>query len=207
MAWSSRSSSSTRLGRPVSASCVARCRSWSLAASSPMVRTRDHVFERLRPGGARTCSSCHLRVSALAHCRTSMGSKGFFRTSSLSEWPEPLDEIRPVVVRVRRADHDLHVRIDRPQMFDGLEPVPARGHAHVDEGEREGTSVRGRAARPASRPARLAGRTAISNDGCVRRRVAVAEQDPLGLRHVGLGLARPARGSSRSPRGSPGCRR
>jgi hypothetical protein len=51
--------------------------------------------------------------------------------------PEPFDEIRPVIVRVRGAHDDLHVRIDGPKLLDGLEAVPSRRHAHVDERQRE----------------------------------------------------------------------
>ena len=44
--------------------------------------------------------------------------------------------LRPVVVRVRRADDHLHVRVDLPQALNGLEAVPARRHAHIDERHR-----------------------------------------------------------------------
>ena len=52
-----------------------------------LLRARGHdLLQRLDLHvQARSC--CHLRASALAHCSTSIGSKGFFRTSSRSVWP------------------------------------------------------------------------------------------------------------------------
>ena len=44
---------------------------------------------------------------------------------------------RSTNIGVRRADHDLELRIDAPQLLDRLEPVPAGRHAHVDERERK----------------------------------------------------------------------
>src|SRR5437016_9811220 len=54
--------------------------------------------------------------------------------------PEPREELQPVVVGVGGADDDLYVRIDLPQVLDGLQPIPARGHPHVHESDRVGRS-------------------------------------------------------------------
>ena len=47
--------------------------------------------------------------------------------------PQPLHDLHPVVVGVRRADHDLDMRIDRPEALDGFKAVPAGRHPHIDE--------------------------------------------------------------------------
>ena len=47
---------------------------------------------------------------------------------------QSLDHFRPVIVGVGGADHDLQFGIDFPQLLDGLQTIPARRHAHVDEG-------------------------------------------------------------------------
>src|SRR6202140_1491677 len=39
----------------------------------------------------------------------------------------------PVVVRMRRANDNLDVRVELPQALNGLQAVPARRHAHIDE--------------------------------------------------------------------------
>ncbi len=59
---------------------------------------------------------------------------GLAQHQQLVRMIQPLDHFRPVVVGVRGADHDLHVGIDFPQLLDGLQAIPARRHAHVDEG-------------------------------------------------------------------------
>ena len=84
-AWLSRSSRSTRFGRPVSASWVARWRSWRFAASKP--RVRDLITSSRLSSWRRTRRSfCHFRLSDVAHCSISMGSAGFLSTRSLSEY-------------------------------------------------------------------------------------------------------------------------
>src|ERR1700722_1741483 len=51
------------------------------------------------------------------------------------------DQIRPVVVGVRRTYDDLHVGVDGPKTLDGLQTVPAGRHAHVDKGHRVGSAL------------------------------------------------------------------
>ena len=120
---------------------------------------RDHVLERLQ------LAAHHLLVVPLARqrARTLQDFDGLERLLQDQEFvrvAQPLEEVGPVIVRVRGADHHLHVRIGLPQVFDGLEPVPTRRHAHVDEGECEGMSVWQAPAGRSSHPGGLAGRTA-----------------------------------------------
>jgi hypothetical protein len=58
---------------------------------------------------------------------------------------EPPHHLGPVVVGVCGTDHHLHVRVHRPKLLDGLQPVPPRWHAHVDERQCIGTAVGDRA--------------------------------------------------------------
>ena len=51
---------------------------------------------------------------------------------------QPRPQVLPRVVRVGRADDHLQERIGSPDLLDGLDPVPAGRHAHVDERERVG---------------------------------------------------------------------
>ncbi len=55
--------------------------------------------------------------------------------------PESCQELQPVVVCIGGADNDLYVRVDLPQLFDGLEPIPTRWHSHVDESDRVRTAL------------------------------------------------------------------
>src|SRR6516162_3266200 len=55
--------------------------------------------------------------------------------------PKPFQELEPVVVRVGGAHHHLHLRVDLPELLDGLETVPAGRHAHVDERDRVGSAL------------------------------------------------------------------
>src|ERR1700682_4607622 len=41
--------------------------------------------------------------------------------------------LRPVIVRMRRADDNLDVRVELPQALNGLQAVPPGRHAHIDE--------------------------------------------------------------------------
>jgi hypothetical protein len=83
---------------------------------------------------------------------------------------------------VRGADDDLDVRIHGPQAFDRLQPVPARRHAHVDEGECKGAAALDGAFDHAETLLALQGEVQLE-----RRmqpgRGAVAEQDSFGFRH------------------------
>src|ERR1700686_483066 len=53
--------------------------------------------------------------------------EGFLDDDELVRVPESCQELQPVVVCVGGADDDLYVRVDLPQLFDGLEPIPPRG--------------------------------------------------------------------------------
>src|SRR5262249_22129535 len=44
------------------------------------------------------------------------------------------DQLLPAVIGMRGADDDLDMGICGPQSLDGLQAVPTRWHAHVDEG-------------------------------------------------------------------------
>ena len=100
---------------------------------------------------------------------------------------EPLDEIRPVVVRVRGAHDDLDVRVRSPHALDGFEPVPTGRHAHVHECERVMAPLAGRGLD------HLDGLLTLQGEVDLKRRLrqrglAVAEQNPLGALHRGLGV-------------------
>src|ERR1700674_1969434 len=41
--------------------------------------------------------------------------------------------LRPVIVRMRRADDNLDVRVELPQALNGLQAIPPGRHAHIDE--------------------------------------------------------------------------
>ena len=84
MDWLMRSSIKTRFGSPVRASWVAKCRNCLLAVSRPCVRALT-TCSSVSTSRRTMRSFCHLRVSAFAHCRTSMASNGFLTTNSLSE--------------------------------------------------------------------------------------------------------------------------
>jgi hypothetical protein len=51
--------------------------------------------------------------------------------------PELLQDVLPRVVRISRADDALQVWRELPDTLDGLNAVPARRHAHVDECDRK----------------------------------------------------------------------
>ncbi len=101
----------------------------------------------LEPAGARTDHLLEL-MHLLAHQALVMpfarqrgralqdldGLRRLAQHQQLIGMIESLDHFRPVIVGVRRADHDLHVGIDPPKLLDGLQAIPARRHPHVDEG-------------------------------------------------------------------------
>ena len=68
--------------------------------------------------------------------------EGLLDDDELVRVPEPRQQLQPVIVGVGGADDHLYVRVHLPQVFDGLEPVPPRWHAHVDEGDRVRTALR-----------------------------------------------------------------
>src|SRR5437763_5847713 len=72
--------------------------------------------------------------------------EGLLDDDELVRVPEPRQQLQPVIVGVGGADDHLYVRVHLPQVFDGLEPVPPRRHAHVDEGDRVRTALRQRQA-------------------------------------------------------------
>src|SRR5213595_4258768 len=39
----------------------------------------------------------------------------------------------PAVVRVRRADHNLEIRVEFPEFYDRFEAIHPGRHAHIDE--------------------------------------------------------------------------
>ncbi|MNF74838.1 hypothetical protein D3C84_568810 [compost metagenome] len=49
---------------------------------------------------------------------------------------QALVDVVPGIVGIGGAERHLQLRIDLPQPFDGFQAVPARRHAHVDEGHR-----------------------------------------------------------------------
>ncbi len=141
MACCRRSSSRTRFGRPGQAR-----RAWPDAAAAdwppPGPACASVITSSRRSTWSLTRRSfSHLRLSAVAHCRTSMGSAGLRRYQQLVGVAKPLHHLGPVVVGVCRTDDDLHVRIRRPQPLDGLEAVPTGRHAHVDERHRVRAAV------------------------------------------------------------------
>ena len=103
--------------------------------------------------------------------------------------PEPREELQPVVVGVGGADDDLHVRIDHPQVLDGLQPIPARGHPHVHESDRVGTALRKRRARELDAIASLQRRVDVE-DGTRDVGWGRTEQSRLGRRLLSVALAR-----------------
>ena len=58
---------------------------------------------------------------------------GFSQNQKLVRVLQPLDDFRPIVIGVRGADDDVHVRIDLPEVLDGFQSIPAGRHAHIDE--------------------------------------------------------------------------
>src|SRR5205807_3915623 len=68
--------------------------------------------------------------------------EGLLDDDELVRVPEPCQQLQPVIVGVGGADDHLYLRVHLPQVFDGLEPVPPRWHAHVDEGDRVRTALR-----------------------------------------------------------------
>src|ERR1700733_2422578 len=68
------------------------------------------------------------------------GVGGFFEYQELVCMPEAGNNLGPVIIRMRRADDDLHTGVDRPDFLYRLEAVPAGRHAHVNKCHRVGTS-------------------------------------------------------------------
>ncbi len=100
------------------------------------------VFQRKRASRA----SSHLRVSAWVIWSTSTVSKGFFSTTRLSESPSRSPHGVPRIIRVGRADDDLQIGIDLPELLDGFDAVPSRRHAHIDKSQwNKAGRLRGRA--------------------------------------------------------------
>ena len=75
------------------------------------------------------------RVGTLQHLD---GLERLLDDQQLVGMVETRDHLGPVVIGVRRADDDLHVRIELPQAENRLQAVPAGRHAHVDERHRVG---------------------------------------------------------------------
>ena len=86
---------------------------------------RHHVFEGLHLAAHELLALPLARERARA-LQDFDGLEGLLQHQQFVRVAEALGEIGPVVVGVRRADHDLDVRIRGPQMLDGLEAVPAR---------------------------------------------------------------------------------
>ena len=94
--------------------------------------------------------------------------------------------LRPVVVRVRRADDHLHVRVDLPQALNGLQAVPTRRHAHIDERHRVGLILLERLLHACHTLLTLQGRVDLESRarrGCER----LAQQQALGRQQLGAG--------------------
>ena len=125
------------------------------------------------------------RVGQLTH----LGAvEGLLEDQELLGAAQAPDDLLPGVVAEGRADHHLHVRVHLPDVLDRLEPVPARGHAHVDEGHADRLAGGLGAANLLHAVAALArvGEIEAGGNG-VRCRRAIAEQ--LGLEVVQIGGA------------------
>ncbi|MNN07021.1 hypothetical protein D3C81_1198350 [compost metagenome] len=64
-----------------------------------------------------------------------------FQDQQLIAELQPFGHRFPAVVAVRRAQGDLQVRVDTPQLLDGFQAIPAGRHAHVDKGEGVGIAT------------------------------------------------------------------
>jgi len=93
---------------------------------------RDDFFERLdlAANDPFVLPLAGQRIGALEHLDR---LEGLLDNQQFVRVPEAGDEFRPVVASMRRADHDLHVRVDPPELLDGLEAVPPRRHLHIDD--------------------------------------------------------------------------
>ncbi|MNY09015.1 hypothetical protein D3C86_1419040 [compost metagenome] len=69
------------------------------------------------------------------------GIEGFFQNQQAIAQLQALVDVFPGIVGIGGAKRHLQLGIDLPQPFDGLQPVPARWHAHVDEGHGVGQVV------------------------------------------------------------------
>jgi hypothetical protein len=94
--------------------------------------------------------------------------KGLVEQDEIAGVAELLEQGSPRVVGVAGADDDLQPRIDCPELADGLDAVPARRHAHVDERDRIGALVGESLADEAQPLLPLIG--GVDDKGLVRRR-------------------------------------
>ena len=61
----------------------------------------------------------------------------FFENQQAIGSSELLHDFLPGIIRVRRADHHLQIRIDLPQFVRGLNAIPAGGHPHIHKRNRK----------------------------------------------------------------------
>ncbi|MNF85600.1 hypothetical protein D3C84_680000 [compost metagenome] len=69
------------------------------------------------------------------------GIEGFFQNEQAVAQFKTIGDVFPGIVRISGAQGYLQLGVGAPQPFDGLQPVPARWHAHVDEGHGVGQVV------------------------------------------------------------------
>ncbi|KDB50728.1 hypothetical protein X805_37150 [Sphaerotilus natans subsp. natans DSM 6575] len=68
------------------------------------------------------------------------GVEGLLQDQQPVAHVQPREHLLPGVVGIGGADDDLQPRVFLPQPLDGLDAIPARRHAHVDEGHRVGSA-------------------------------------------------------------------
>jgi hypothetical protein len=132
----------------------------AIVHQDPVRKTGEHIvrrqmaqllvrgFESMRPRGDHFLESFDLMAHhafILPFARQCVGRlhdldglKGLLDHQQLIGIVQPGYHVGPVAVGVGGADHDLHVRVDGPKMFDRFQPVPARRHAHIHESHRIG---------------------------------------------------------------------
>ncbi|MNR00138.1 hypothetical protein D3C85_1159000 [compost metagenome] len=83
-----------------------------------------------------------LPAQGIGHLADFQTVEGLFQDQQLVAELDVLGQFVPGVVRERRAQGNLQVRVGLPQCLDGFQAIPARGHAHVGECHGVGTALR-----------------------------------------------------------------
>lgn len=97
----------------------------------------DRLFEQRH---LQLCVFGHLPLGrqCAGHLADFDGIEGFFQNQQAIAQFQAFVDVFPGIVGIGGAKRHLQLGIDLPQPFDGFQPVPARRHAHVDEGHRIG---------------------------------------------------------------------
>src|SRR6202051_3059962 len=112
-----------------------------LVRSLEALRARcDDLFERLDLAAhdALVLPLAGQRIRALPDLD---GFERLFNHQQLVGVMQARDDVRPVIVGMRRTYDYLHIRVDGPQALDRLQTVPAGRHAHIDKGQGVGPAL------------------------------------------------------------------